>query len=186
MVDLSFDFIFIQFPLFHLRDKEFPDARHAAQPHRMFTAIPSVKIANHAHALGIWRPDSKQRTFYAIQCHQMTTEFIINTIVFPFAEEIHIIFAYHRHKRIDIIKPPPLAVIRHDFQLIAKKFLMLREDCFKKISIGQAFHLMKPVFSHDIDIRFADIQKIRPHCDRAISIIFHAMHSKHRKWVLML
>ena len=56
----------------------------------------------------------------------------------------------------------------------------------EKIGIRKAFHRVKPVLSHDIHIGFADIQKMRPHRDGAIPVIFHPMHSQHGKRVLMV
>ena len=54
-----FNFIFIAFPLFHIRNEYLKNSGIPKPSHLMGSAVPAVKIAYHADTQGIWRPHCK-------------------------------------------------------------------------------------------------------------------------------
>ena len=71
------------------RDEQLPIA-NAADPHRMPTRIPEVKIADHANPLSIGSPDRKRRSFYAVDFGDLCAEFPVNVIMISLSKQMQI------------------------------------------------------------------------------------------------
>jgi len=61
--------VFVMSALTNPRDEYFPDPGFDALSHRMGTAIPAIKVANHANPLSIGSPNRKARTRMSIAEH---------------------------------------------------------------------------------------------------------------------
>ena len=84
------DFIFIQISGTYTRNKQLVNSCCLQIAHRISRCLPVVKITYDANRLCLRRPHSKIRSFHALDCHRMSTQFFINGIVNSVAKLRHV------------------------------------------------------------------------------------------------
>ena len=86
-----------------IRDEDLPDACRREQPHRVDAAVPAVEIADHAHALGVRRPDREVHAGGRCRRDAVRAELLERAMVRPFAEQVQIEIGEHPAVTIRIV-----------------------------------------------------------------------------------
>src|SRR5271165_5564135 len=84
------DLVFVMIAFTNPWDENFPDACFDALSHRMATAIPAIKIANHANPLSIGSPNRKSHTRMSIDFRKMRSELFVDLIVVADFVQMHV------------------------------------------------------------------------------------------------
>ena len=67
-------------------DEAFPDARRLARLQRAGAWVPVVEVADHAHLVGVWRPDGEERAVL----HQVRPQLFVQVAVRALVEEVEV------------------------------------------------------------------------------------------------
>ena len=86
-----------------LRDEQLPDSRAAHRPHHVDAAVPRVKVAYHAEAARIRRPDRERHAGDPAQLARMRTEHFVGTLVFEFTEQVKVEIADRWQEAVRIV-----------------------------------------------------------------------------------
>ena len=94
--------IFIKTSHLHIRNKQFIDPKGLQAFHLMAFLVPSVKLPNDMHAMGMGRPDSKMYAFLSLMLCRVGTQLPKNIVVIPLAKQIliHICHKAGRNRRL--------------------------------------------------------------------------------------
>src|SRR5271165_1951966 len=84
------DLVFVMSKFTDAWNENLPDPCFDASSHRMDTAIPAIKIANHADPLSIGSPDRETRTRMSIDFHQLRSELFVDLIVIAHRVQISV------------------------------------------------------------------------------------------------
>ena len=96
---------------------------------RVRPAIPPVEVADHAHALGVGRPDGENDPCGAAVFDDVCAELVVRAEVVAFVEELQIEVAQDGQKAVRIAALAGLAVFVHDTDLV-------REDLLRPGELG--------------------------------------------------
>ena len=91
-VSLEFQFIFVDIPCFHTRDKKFKDTGHRHSVHRMASSVPRIEITYNTDTHRVRCPYCKAGSFNAINLHRMCAQFLIRVIINACAESFFLCF----------------------------------------------------------------------------------------------
>src|ERR1700736_4815742 len=86
------DLVFVMSAFANPRNENFPDSCFDALSHLMGTAIPAIKIANHADPLSIGSPNRKSHTRMPIDFRQVGSELFVDLIVVADFVQVHVQF----------------------------------------------------------------------------------------------
>jgi hypothetical protein len=86
------DLVFVMSAFANPWDEDFPDPCFDAFSHLMGTAIPAIKIANHANPLSIGSPNRKTYTRMAIDFRKVRSELFVDLIVVADFVQVHVQF----------------------------------------------------------------------------------------------
>ena len=89
---LYFDLIFIKIPCLGFGHKKLENAGHRHPVHDVAPTVPFVKIAHHADAYRIGRPDHEADAFRSVYRHRMGSQLVVGVIINARAESLFLIF----------------------------------------------------------------------------------------------
>ena len=78
-----------------IRQEDLPHAARHEVPHHVHAAVPPVEIANHADALGGWRPHREVHAAGVPQRHHVRSELLVGAQVTALAEQVHVEVGEH-------------------------------------------------------------------------------------------
>ena len=84
------DFVFVDGAFGEFGNEKFPDAGRAAGAHGIDAAIPAVKVADDADALGAGGPNGEMNAANAFERFEVRAHFIVGVVVAAFAHEVKI------------------------------------------------------------------------------------------------
>ena len=135
------NFEFVERALAHAGNENLPHARSAETAHRMKAPVPVIEIADDTDALRIRRPDGEARAGHAIDHAQLRAELVVDLPLIAFAEEIKILFAQRRQKRIRIAHSPRLARVIRDDEVVGINMIGLLAHAFEDARLVDALQL---------------------------------------------
>ena len=86
------DLVFVMSAFTDSWNKNFPDPCFDAFSHRMVTAIPAIKIANHADPLSIGSPNRKTHTRMSIDFRKVRSELFVDLIMVARTIQVSVLF----------------------------------------------------------------------------------------------
>ena len=97
----------------------------------MIAAIPVIKIANDADALGIGSPDSKTDAWHAVDGPSLRPKFLVNPPFISLGKKVEIGFTQCRQERIRIACANDRAIVCGDQKIIGIDGVGLGRNAFK-------------------------------------------------------
>src|ERR1700734_2018208 len=111
VTDARQNFKFVNLAVSQFRDENFPDPAGLPGAHGVNAAIPEIEISHHADALRIRSPYRELHAAHAFDVADVSAKFFVFQVVSTFAEQVEIVIAKHRRKRVGI-KSVKLIAIR--------------------------------------------------------------------------
>ena len=75
-------------PMPDQRHEQFPHAGSAEAPHHVPPAVPVVEVADHAHSLGVRRPDGTRRAVDAFDLAKLRAQLVVKPQLVPLADQV--------------------------------------------------------------------------------------------------
>src|SRR5207249_3481514 len=92
------DQVLVKLTGFETRNESFPDARCSQPAHGILRRIPTIEVPDDADAIRGRRPDGERNSALAVVCDRVRAEFVVDTQMLAFAEEMEIEIAEGRRK----------------------------------------------------------------------------------------
>ncbi len=131
------NFKFVDFAFGQRRDKKFPHAAQAAQPHGMHAPIPVIEVAHHAHAPRIRRPHAELHAAHPGDVPHMRAQPLVFFVVRAFADQMQVEIGQQRREGVRVVgdlRAPALIV---NFQFVAGRRLVVQSAMRFKSAEGQ-------------------------------------------------
>ena len=112
-------------PLPDLRHEHLPHTGVAQAPHHVPPAVPVVEVADHAHSLGVRRPDGKRRAVDAFDLAKLRAQLVVKPQLVPLADQVQFgvgkcrgrLFVIRPHGAHAVETAPPLARLEMNFRI---------------------------------------------------------------------
>ncbi len=142
---LELQLIFIVVPRARIRQEKLKYARVPQPAHLVHPSVPSVKISHHTDPHGSGSPDRKVHTLHTFQNHGMSSQFLIDGIVYAVLEFFHILLGDLGRKTV-CIPPRPLCAVLFFYQIVVHRKILrlLRKQGCKIPVLVRNLHLHFP------------------------------------------
>ncbi len=137
-------FELVELALAQARHEQFPDPGSADRAHRMVAAVPLVEVPDHRHARGGGRPDGEGDPGHPVDHPRVGAELLVDAPLRPLVEQVQVLVAQRRQKRVRIAELPGLAVRAARAELVSEDLRPLRDEHGEQPLRGQARHRPLP------------------------------------------
>ena len=96
--------VFVERAWSDARNEQLPDARLAAQTHRMSSAVPGVEVADNGHAARVGRPDGKADALDAADRHRLSPEAASELVMRTLGDQMQIEFAQQKAEAVWVFR----------------------------------------------------------------------------------
>ena len=152
----------VELALAEARDKQLPDAGDPERAHRVVTAVPLVEVADDGNARGRRRPDREGHAGHAIHGPQLRPELLVDAMLVAFVEEIEVLRAQRRQKRVRIVEFADCAVGLRGPEPVLEDLGAARDEDLEETLGRLPGHRMALASAALHDLAVGDIAQERP------------------------
>ena len=182
---LRLDLVLVDRALAQIRDEQLPDAGAAALAHRVRPAIPAVEVADHAHALGVGRPDGEDDARGAAVLDDVGAELLIRAEVVALVEKLQVEVAQDGQEAVRVATLAGQAVLVQNADLVGEDLLRSGELGLKEIGALQPLEGLLGAIGGDRPRLFGMREKGADR-DKPCALHLHDVRAEHLEGIVMI
>ena len=136
----ALDLELVDLAVAEVRDEDLPDAGRAPVAHRVASAVPVIEVPDHAHPLGVGRPDREMDAAEALVHPEVSAEPLVVPIVGSLAEQVQIEVGQDRPQGIRVDELPRMPFMILHSQPVGETLGAIGEDRREEAVGVDAFH----------------------------------------------
>ena len=126
------DLELVDLALAEIGNEQFPDAGGATISHRMAAAVPVVEVSDHAHALGVGRPDREVHAPETLVRAEVSAQPLEVSQVGSLAEKMKIEIGKDGPEAVGVDQLPAVPLVILELQAVSKRLGPVRKNGLKK------------------------------------------------------